>query len=90
MFEPLKVYCSCNFIYSHQLLEATTNFAASQSQHARELQQWKDQTTNMVDLQKYTKVQIDLVDSQRSFRDLHDSVTNREEMTAKKFKGKFR
>ena len=54
----------------------------------KELQQWKDQTTNMVDLQKYTKLQIDLVDSQRSVRDLQEMVTNREEFTNKKFKGR--
>ena len=53
----------------------------------KELQQWKDQTTSMVDLQKYTKLQIDLVDSQRSLRDLQESISNREEVVSKKFKG---
>ena len=53
----------------------------------KELQQWKDQTTSMVDLQKYTKLQIDLVDSQRSLRDLQESISNREEVVSKKLKG---
>ena len=70
-----------------QLLESTTNFAVSQSQHVKELQQLKDQTTNMVDLQKYTKLQIELVDSQRSVRDLQEQINNREELVAKKMKG---
>ena len=74
-------------MFIFQLLESTTNFAVSQSQHVKELQQWKDQTTSMVDLQKYTKLQIDLVDSQRSLRDLQESISNREEVVSKKLKG---
>ena len=53
----------------------------------KELQQLRDQTTSMVDLQKYTKLQIELVDSQRSVRDLQEKINNREELVAKKMKG---
>ncbi|XP_052276394.1 ninein-like protein isoform X3 [Dreissena polymorpha] len=71
---------------SDKLLEATTNFSISQSQHIRELQQWKEQCSNMVDLQKFTRLQIDLVDNQRSLRDLQELLKNKEENSTSVFK----
>ncbi|XP_052767676.1 ninein-like protein isoform X2 [Mya arenaria] len=71
---------------SDKLLEATTNFSISQSEHIRELQQWKEQCGNMVDLQKYTRLQIDLVDNQRSLRDLQQVLQTKEETSTHVFK----
>ncbi|KAL4239150.1 hypothetical protein ACF0H5_003852 [Mactra antiquata] len=71
---------------SDKLLEATTNFSVSQSQHIRELQLWKEQCGSMVDLQKYTKLQIDLVDNQRSLRDLQDLLQTKQDLSSKEFK----
>ena len=41
----------------------------------------------MVDLQRYTKLQIDLVDMQRSHRDLNETTKSKEETSVKKFQG---
>ena len=59
----------------------------SQSQHSQQMLQWKEQCSNMVDLQRYTKLQIDLVDMQRSHRDLNETTKSKEETSVKKFQG---
>ncbi|KAL3873034.1 hypothetical protein ACJMK2_036196 [Sinanodonta woodiana] len=72
---------------SDKLLEATTNFAVLQSQHIRELNKWKEGGSNMVELDKFTRLQMDLVDQQRSVRQLQELVQSSEESASNRFKG---
>ncbi|KAK3610897.1 hypothetical protein CHS0354_017499 [Potamilus streckersoni] len=71
---------------SDKLLEATTNFAVLQSQHIRELNKWREGGSNMVELEKFTRLQIDLVDQQRSVRQLQELVQSSEESASNRFK----
>ena len=80
------------YIISHwcfQLLEATTSFSVSQSEHIRELQQWKETCGSMVDLQKYTRLQIDLVDKQRSLHELQQLLQTKDLTSTQVFKGRL-
>ncbi|XP_050404292.1 ninein [Patella vulgata] len=66
-----------------RLFEASTNLAKSQYKYVNEIQSWKEKTNSMVDLENYTKVQLNLFEQQRLVLLLQDALRTQHEATEK-------
>ena len=70
-----------------QLVNAKADLDQNQTQHAKEIK--KLHTTNEIDIDNFTRLQIDLVDQQRQLRELQEFIETKENEKNKKFKGEF-
>lgn len=72
---------------SNKLMEASSDLAVHQSKHIRELQELKDKNShNALDVENFTKLQINVVDQQRQLRDLQELIDTREKEKKEVFK----
>lgn len=72
-----------------QLMEASSDLAVHQSKHIRELQELKDKSShNPLDVENFTKLQINVVDQQRQLRDLQELIDTKEKEKKEVFKGR--
>ena len=88
----LRQYTNVIHIFHHifeqfQLVKANKDLAQNQSQHAEEMK--KFHTSNGIDIDNFTRLQIDLVDQQRQLRELQEFIEAKENEKNKKFKGRF-
>ncbi|XP_061164578.1 ninein-like [Saccostrea echinata] len=70
---------------TQMLEEATSDLAKFQSQHAQYV---KGRPSSPVDIENFTKLQIDLVDQQRQLRELQELMDNKENEKCRKFRVK--
>ncbi|XP_078313174.1 uncharacterized protein LOC111128949 isoform X3 [Crassostrea virginica] len=70
---------------THMLEDATSDLAKFRSQNAQHL---KARSSSPVDIENFTKLQIDLVDQQRQLRELQELMDNKENDKSRKIKVK--
>jgi hypothetical protein len=71
-----------------QLLDANTALSGTQSQKLRDLQQWKERSDQMINVEDFTRLQVNLVDQQRQIRELQNTILEKENRSNILFKGK--
>lgn len=71
---------------STKLVKANSDLAQNQTQHAEEMKKYN--TGSGIDIDNFTRLQIDLVDQQRQLRELQEFIETKENERNKKFKVK--
>ena len=66
--------------------DATSDLAKFRSQNAQHL---KARSSSPVDIENFTKLQIDLVDQQRQLRELQELMDNKENDKSRRIKGPY-
>ncbi|XP_071163583.1 ninein-like protein isoform X3 [Mytilus edulis] len=69
---------------STKLVKANNDLAQNQTQHAEEMKKYH--VSNGIDIDNFTRLQIDLVDQQRQLRELQEFIEAKENEKNKKFK----
>ncbi|CAL1544235.1 unnamed protein product [Lymnaea stagnalis] len=63
---------------SDQLMKASSSMALAQVKFAKELEELKENSKSMVELENYTQIQISLIEQQRQVLTLQDAIKERE------------